>query len=121
MLTNQQKELNKILTNHGFDFIDAQEVEGWKSDDDDMRDMLQDRIGEQDITYYSKAMKYLAEEDASLMEAFELASDMGYETKSLNSELLATILYQQRLNEKLGNLMEALEAFEFESTEEAAI
>ena len=71
---------------------------------------------EQEIIYYYNAIKYLAEHDPSLVESLELACDMGYLTpttyttdsgnpknvlgyniNNLNSELLATLLYQQEL------------------------
>jgi len=118
--TQQQIELNKILKDNGFEFIDAFEIEELHSEGADITENIQERINEQEIIYYGKAMEYLLEEDASLSEVMELASDLGYETKNLNSELLATILYQQRLNEKLGDLVSALESFEFkeEETEE---
>ena len=34
-----------------------------------------------EIIYYSKAIEYLSNNDASLSRSLELASDMGYETK----------------------------------------
>lgn len=40
---------------------------------------------------YHKAMKYLMREDFSLSESMEMASDLGYEAKDINSELLAGI------------------------------
>ena len=49
-----------------------------------------------DIIYYSKAMKYLSENDASLSESVEIASDMGYSTENLNSELLASLHASQK-------------------------
>lgn len=52
---------------------------------------------EQEIIYYYNAMEYLSENDASLNEGLELASELGYELKDLNSEILATLLYQQEL------------------------
>src|ERR1700753_1717421 len=98
MLTEQQKALNEILSSHGFDFIDAFEVEEWKADKEDMFEKLQDRVNEQDIIYYSKAMEYLSENDASLIESLGLAQELGYTAGKLNSELLATLLYQQNLS-----------------------
>jgi len=46
---------------------------------------------EQEIIYYHKAMQYLAENDASLVESFNLADNIGYTFQSINSETLATI------------------------------
>lgn len=112
-LTEQQKALNAILSSNGFDFVDAFEVEEWHKDEDDISEKLQDRISEQEIIYYGRAIEYLAENDSSLMECMELAADMGYETKNLNSELLATILYQHNLSQKIDDVIKELEAFEF--------
>ncbi len=44
-----------------------------------------------DIIYYSKAMEYLKENDCSLNESLELASEMGFTLDSLNSEALASL------------------------------
>lgn len=116
-MTAQQTALAEILKSNGFEFIDAFEVKEWKEDEDDFAEKIQDRINEQEIIYYSKAIEYLADHDASLMEAMELADDMGYATKDLNSELLATLVYQQNLSAKAGELVKALEEFEFEAGE----
>jgi hypothetical protein len=57
---------------------------------------------EQEIIYYSEAIKYLAREDDSLHESIGLATDIGYEIDGLNSELLATIHYQNYLMESIA-------------------
>jgi len=44
-----------------------------------------------DIIYYSKAIKYLQENDASLSESIEIASEYGYTLDNLNSETLASL------------------------------
>ena len=82
----------------------------------DSEQEAQEYCYEQEIIYYYNAIKYLAEHDPSLVESLELACDMGYLTpttyttdsgnpknvlgyniNNLNSELLATLLYQQEL------------------------
>ena len=50
-----------------------------------------------DIIYYSNAMKFLSENDNSLNESFNLASDLGYDIKNLNSEKLASLLATELL------------------------
>ena len=45
-----------------------------------------------DILYYDNAIKYLAKNDPSFKESLELADDMGYRAKDLDSELLASML-----------------------------
>lgn len=70
------------------DYIDVEDVNSF----DDIVEQLEDRNGFQvDIIYYSEAIKYLAENDASLRESIELAIEYGYELSSLNSEVLASI------------------------------
>ena len=52
-----------------------------------------------DIIYYSKAIKYLQENDASLCESIEIATEYGYTLENLNSEALASLhASQQRIN-----------------------
>ena len=61
-------------------------------------------IYSQEIIYYYKAMEYLKENDNSLNLSLEIADELGFETSSLNSELLATLLYQDNLRNELYNL-----------------
>ena len=52
-----------------------------------------------DIIYYYKAIEYLQENDCSLNESLEIASEFGYTTENLNSELLASLhASNQRIN-----------------------
>ena len=59
--------------------------------------------------YYRVAMEYLMDNDISLSDSLALASDIGYETKELGSELLATILMQNIEQEKLYKAKDDLE------------
>jgi hypothetical protein len=68
----------------------------------DTYDEATDYCYEQEIIYYSEAIKYLAREDDSLHESIELATDIGYEIDSINSELLATLHYQNYLMESIA-------------------
>tara|TARA_Y100000031_G_scaffold41933_1_gene48267 strand:+ start:686 stop:961 length:276 start_codon:yes stop_codon:yes gene_type:complete len=52
---------------------------------------------ETEIIYYNRAMEYLSEHDWSLTESAEIASDLGFELKNINSEMLATIHLQDGL------------------------
>lgn len=70
---------------------------------------LQERITEEEIIYYSNAIKYLQENDASLRQSLDIASELCYTAKSLNSELLATLLLQQNMQEELSNLTSDIE------------
>ena len=64
-----------------------------------------------DIIYYSKAMKLLQEYDPSLRESLGLASDLGYDPSDLSSEILATLLNQQKLFEEWSELSSEIEEY----------
>jgi len=60
---------------------------------------------EQEIIYYSKAMNYLIENDASLKDSLAIATEYGIDDPSkLNSEYLATIHYQDALINSIGEV-----------------
>ena len=63
----------------------------------------------QEIIYYYKAMEYLKENDNSLNLSLEIADELGFETSSLNSEVLATLLYQDNLRNELYNLQDEID------------
>ena len=66
-------------------------------DIDEMVDDLRDQgYFNEEIIYYSKAIKYLQENDASLSESIELALEMGYYLENINSELLASLHYSRQ-------------------------
>ena len=44
------------------------------------------------IIYYARAMEYLSENDPSLKDSLEIASEMGYTPDNLSSEILASLL-----------------------------
>ncbi len=56
-------------------------------------------ITDGEIIYYTRAIEYIKENDPSMMECFEIASDYWYDVKNLNSELLASLL-KTRNNEE---------------------
>lgn len=64
----------------------------------DTEDQAVEFCQEQDIIYYSRAIEYLAENDASLVDSLALAHEYGFTLDKLNSETLATILYQHNLS-----------------------
>ena len=63
----------------------------------------------QEIIYYCVAIDYLKEHDPSLRESIGLAVEMGFELKSLSSEDLATLLYQQKLLDDIEEVTESSE------------
>lgn len=78
---------------------------------DEYQEAIHEGICENEIVYYSRAMRFLSENDPSLTYSMELASDLGYTTKNLNSELLATLLHQQYLHDEFEEYLEDIEGF----------
>jgi len=72
-------------------------------------DSIENQITNHEIIYYAYAMEILTKEDDSLKECMEIASDMGYEVANLNSELLATLLIQNRMHEELAGITDEIE------------
>ena len=63
--------------------------------------MVNDKGGfDIEIIYFSSAIKYLQENDPSLQESLEIAADLGYEVKNLNSEVLASLLKSQNVRDE---------------------
>ena len=67
------------------------------TDVNDLFDDLQDNgYFNEEVIYYSSAIRYLKENDPSLTESLEIATEYGYTTENLNSELLATLHASQK-------------------------
>ena len=102
-----QEKLQELIDNTDYlkdcvdtPYLSTQDLE----DETELSEALQECISGEEIVYYHKAMEYLIKEDASLNESLEIASSMGCDIQNLNSELLATIHYQQTLTEELSGL-----------------
>jgi intracellular sulfur oxidation DsrE/DsrF family protein len=76
-----------------------QDIEDVKTLNDLYELLDENRAFEIDIIYYSEAIKYLMEHDPSLRESMEIASEYGFETENINSELLASLLASQKVRE----------------------
>lgn len=60
-------------------------------------DELQDNgYFNEEIIYYSRAIEYLKENDPSLNESLEIATEYGYTKENINSELLASLHASQK-------------------------
>ena len=67
------------------------------NDADELFNDLQDNgYFNEEVIYYSSAIRYLKENDPSLTESLEIATEYGYEAKNLNSELLASLHASQK-------------------------
>ena len=95
-------------------------------DFDSLTGLIDDNNGfDVDIIYYSNAIEYLSNNDASLHKSLELASEYGYELKDLSSELLASLLASQNCREdwngnesEIENFILSLEWNDNEETDE---
>ena len=75
-------------------------------------DKLQDNGGfNVEIIYYSTAIKFLQENDASLKESLEIAEECGFEISSLNSEVLASLLASRQAEEEFYDLQSEIDDF----------
>lgn len=91
------KELFKDTSFESYQYKDFETSE-------ELIEALREQITEDEVIYYSNAINYLSENDASLIESLSLAHDLGYTVDNINSELLATLLQQQNYNEELSKL-----------------
>ena len=112
-------ELDKVidLNDNLINYIDIESI-----DATDAFNSIYDMIEENDgfnceVIYYSNAIKYLQENDPSLKESFEIASELGYETKNLDSEILASLLKSQNVIGEFLELRDEINEF-FESLED---
>ena len=105
---NISNKLQKIAEDNQFD-IDLANLYYNEDTFNDFCDKVNDAIMQEDIIYYYEAMKYLLREDSSLSQSLEIASEHGYTTENLNSELLATLLYQQNLTNQWYEISEQVE------------
>ena len=78
----------------------------------DVYEQIQDNGGfDIEIIYYSNAIKYLSENDPSLNESLEIATEYGYETQNLNSEILASLLASRDARDEFSELETKINGF----------
>lgn len=91
------EELENLLGEWDYEYAEGDTI-------DTVGEYITDRINETEIIYYHRAIEYLTDTDPSLTEALILAEEYGYSAGDLNSEILATILYQQKQLEEWSEL-----------------
>ena len=109
-------EINDNLIN----YVDIEDID-FSDAFNSIYDMVNDKGGfDIEIIYYSNAIKYLQENDASLQESLEIAEEYGYELKNLNSEVLASLLASRNSQESFHDVRDEIEEFftELEEDEE---
>lgn len=92
------------------DYLDDDEIQDINDANELYEELINSDAFNIDIIYYSRAIKYLAENDASLSESIELAVDMGYELENINSELLASLHASQKARDNFWNISTQIEA-----------
>ena len=81
----------KYLDDDALDYLNCSDELG-DYDTHEIFDELQDNgYFNEEIIYYSNAIEYLKENDSSLFESLEIATEYGYTTENLNSETLASL------------------------------
>jgi len=107
-----REELN-ALTNENLDFEASEclQISDLENGIDYVMETLEEHVREtSDIIYYSRAIEYLSENDPSLRESLELASELGYSPEDLDSEKLATILNERNTLDALRDVKDEIEA-----------
>jgi len=94
MKKKMKKELIKELSNIGVDLL-AYEGQ-FTFTYEQVMETLDRCVNEQiEVIYYSKAIEYLQNNDASLIDSLAIAENYGYKIESISSELLATLHLQK--------------------------
>jgi hypothetical protein len=122
MNTDNKKRVINFLNEQNFSstidftyFLSNEDFETFE----DIQSILDDNNAfDVEIIYYSTAIEFLKEHDNSLRESLEIASDYGFELKSLNSEKLASLLASQMLREEFTELQSEIESLIEEINEE---
>jgi hypothetical protein len=102
------EELSKQLDFSIDEYVEVEDIEDY----DELYEQLEDKGAfQQEVIYYYNAIEYLKDNDASLHESMELASDLGIRTTDINSELLASLLKSQKCREEFSELRSEIESF----------
>lgn len=111
MKTENKNKVIQLLENSGIniDFRYMLQNEDFTTVEE-IRDILENNSAfDIEVIYYSNAIKILAEYDNSLRDSLEIANDMGFELKNINSELLASLLMSQKAREEFAEIESELE------------
>ena len=104
---DQQIELNDYI----FNYLDIESID--KNDAfSSIYDMIDENRGfDIEVIYYSNSIKYLQENDPSLNDSLEIAAELGYEVKNLNSEILASLLKSQNVRDEFLDFRDEINDF----------
>lgn len=110
-LSHKKQFFNLISENLQFDIVDFVSLKEIDSFDELEEELHNSGAFNIEIIYYSKALEYLEEHDASLKYCLSLAADNGYETKDISSELLATLLASENALQEFHNYTDEIVEF----------
>lgn len=106
------KEIEKELNLEIIDYIDF-DVLDRKNLFDSIYNMLLDKNAlEINFIGYSRSANYLAEKDPSFTLSLELAKNLGYTIDNINSEILASLLATDILQEKFREYEKEINSIE---------
>ena len=89
-------------------FINPEEVNNF----DDIYNQINDNRGfDIEIIYYFRAINFLKDNDPSLTDSLEIASEFGFEIENLNSEVLASLLASRIERERFNELEDEINEF----------
>ena len=118
MKTKQEKQIDdliKLFKDYAEDIdidyiLNYYEIGEDINDSDDLLELIEDNNGfDIDIIYYSKAIKYLSEHDASLRGSIDIAIDMGFDLENINSETLASLHASQKAREDFHDITDEID------------
>lgn len=124
------KTLNELTTQKIVNFLNSLNTEICVTDYIDINnidfegafssiyDMLPHNVFDIEIIYYSNAIQYLKENDASLKDSIEIALEYGYTLENISSEILASLLASRNAMESFNDLESDINTFFLELSEE---
>ena len=92
-------------------------LDDYKTAEELIENVQDNNMTDEEVIYYSTAIQYLMDNDPSLSESIEIAVEYGYETESINSELLATLLKSRDNQEAFYGMESEIQEY-YESLEE---
>ena len=119
-LKNKIEEFLKSLKIDNLEIMDYVDIENIDLDNpiESIYNQIDDNRGfEIEIIYYSHAIQYLKENDPSLRDSLEIASEFISDIRILNSEFLASIHASNKVREEFYDLKHEINNF-FEELQE---
>lgn len=92
-------------------YINVEDIDLENPFDDIYIKLIESNAFDQEVVYYRNAAEYLLENDPSLRESLQIASDYGFELDNLNSEILASLLKTNNVTEYFYNLEDEINSF----------